>query len=545
MERCPTQDQLRQWLAGLASDADSLAIENHVQSCAEICQPLLDRMSGFEDEPGGASRRGRATDETSATRDQDHGTPPTVEPPLRQPGHLRKFGRFDILEVIGKGGFGTVYRAYDPQLEREVALKIPSKGLLQGADERKRFLREARAAATLQNANICQVYEAGELDGRQYIVMALIDGQPLAKVIARGRPLAERAAASTARKLALALEEAHQAGIIHRDLKPTNIMIDRRGQPVVMDFGLARRSDPNEATLTQIGAVLGTPAYMAPEQALSQHDDIGPATDIFALGVVLYEMLTLRRPYAGGTAALVGAAAAVQPKPPSALRSGLDPRLDAICLKAIARNPADRYRSMREFADALREFLKGADAKQTETPPLMETQELNALFSGLDARLSNIAKRQRVPWWQWTAAILVVAGIVFLGWFLFPRAPSTVMVRIGIDPALLTDSSLTFFLDQREITAQEAADELPLAVGDHDLVVKRELKIIKHYRFHVSATPDPSGSDSAQSGNQLVVLTEINDGPDPVVELPVPVAYLTFDDQQADAAAAGECTGST
>ena len=530
MEACPSLDQLRQWLAGLASDADSVLIEKHIATCTNVCQPRLDSLSGFEDDPHDAARQRQPSDETAVALDHGSRTPATAEPRSTTPGVPRKFGRFEIIELLGKGGFGAVYRAHDPQLDRDVALKIPNKGLLENEEHRKRFLREARTAASLNTPHICPVYEAAEWNGRQYIVMGLVDGQPLAAIIARGRPLAERAAASTARKLALALDEAHRAGIVHRDLKPTNIMIDRRGQPVVMDFGLARRYDPNEATLTQVGAVLGTPAYMAPEQALSRLDQIGPATDIYAMGIVLYEMLTLRRPFAGGAAAVLGQVVEVQPKPPSAFRPGLDPRLDAICLKAIAKDPSDRYHSMRELAEALSDYLKAADTTQADAA-LIETQQFTALVSGLDTRLSDIAKRQRLAWWQWTAAGIVVVSMVLLGWLLLPRAPATVTVRIGIDPALLADASLSYFLDQREITAQQAADKLPLPVGDHDLLIKRAETLIKHYRFHVSATAGApaNGSPNADSETSRVVLTEVDDRSGNDVEMPAPVAYWGFD----------------
>ncbi|HEV7222885.1 MAG TPA: protein kinase, partial [Pirellulales bacterium] len=432
----------------------------------------------------------------------------------------------EIVELLGKGAFGAVYRARDPQLGRVVALKIPRKGLLQNREERERFLREARAAATLHHPNICPVHDAGELDGRQYIVMALIDGQPLAKIIDRGRPLAERSAATTVRKLALALDEAHRKGIVHRDIKPSNIMIDRRGQPVVMDFGLARRYDANEATLTESGALVGTPAYMAPEQALSRLDEIGPATDVYGLGVVLYEMLTARRPFEGDKAAVLGQIAEVEPRPPSALRAGLDPRLDAICLKAIAKKTSARYGSMREFAEALREYLKAADASQAGNLLALDAPEFAGLVSGLNTQLATIAKRQRTPWWKWTAAAAAVALLVLLGWLLVPRGP-LVVTNIGIDPRLLADASLSFFLDDREITARQAREPMDLAPGDHELKVQRAETLIKHYRFHVSPPNSLEMAGTPNAGD--VELREVKEIV--VVKAPPPAAHWDFDDK--------------
>src|SRR5262249_27843258 len=156
------------------------------------------------------------------------------------------------------------------------------------------------------------------------------------------------------RKLALALEEAHRAGIIHRDLKPSNIMIDRRGEPVIMDFGLARRDNKDETQLTQSGAVLGTPAYMPPEQALGDRKSIGPCSDIYSLGVILYQILAGRVPFEGTLGSIMAQIATVQPAAPSTVRAGVDRRLEAICLKAMAKKPADRYATMGELAAALK-----------------------------------------------------------------------------------------------------------------------------------------------------------------------------------------------
>lgn len=439
MEACPTVDELRRWRAGLTSDADSQLIQQHVAACSQVCQPLLDKLSA----PDGEPLDEQPPEETVGNLDPHPRTPDPSNPTPGSTGwfatsrHPRTFGRFEVLELLGKGGCGAVYRAHDPQLDRDVALKIPSARLLQNDEQRERFIREARTAATLNHPHICPVYEAAECEGRPYIVMALVDGQSLAEIIDRGRPIPERATAGTVRKLALALAEAHRTGIIHRDLKPTNIMIDRRGQPVVMDFGLARRSDPDASTLTQEGAVLGTPAYMAPEQALSRLDQIGPATDIYALGLVLYEMLTARRPFSGTTSDVLKQVTDLTPKPPSAIRPEVDPRLDAICLKAISKDPADRYHSMRELADALAEYLKGSDAAPIEAQPLPAGAESNTFASGRRTASSPIIQ-SRVAWWPWLVASSAVA-VAFSGWYLFPRSPVTDLVG----PAVQTSAAVT------------------------------------------------------------------------------------------------------
>jgi serine/threonine protein kinase len=206
------------------------------------------------------------------------------------------FGRYKLLKLLGQGGMGTVYLAQDTQLDRRVALKIPLFDSADGSHVLERFYREARAAATVHHPNICPIYDVGENDGVPYLTMAFIEGRPLAE-IAGTKPLTPRQSALLVRKLALALAEAHQQKVIHRDLKPANIMIDRRSEPIVMDFGLARRSHAGDVRMTQEGSAMGTPSYMPPEQVSGNVDLMGPGSDIYSLGVILYELLAGRLPF--------------------------------------------------------------------------------------------------------------------------------------------------------------------------------------------------------------------------------------------------------
>ena len=187
---------------------------------------------------------------------------------------------------------GAVYLALDTKLERRVALKVPHREFAQNPEIRERFLREARAAARFHHPNFCPIYEAGEIDGLPYLTMAYIEGGTLASKIERGQPWEPRKAAEVVRQLAVALAEAHRQGIIHRDLKPANIMIDARGGLVLMDFGLARQFESDDPTLTATGAVLGTPSYMPPEQAEGHPGKVGPRSDVYSLGVILYELIS-------------------------------------------------------------------------------------------------------------------------------------------------------------------------------------------------------------------------------------------------------------
>ena len=252
---------------------------------------------------------------------------------------------------------GAVYLAHDGQLDRKVALKIPFFRDDDDAESVQRFYREARAMATVQHANLCPVYDVGRFEQWHFLTMAFIDGQPLSKKLKEAGGLALLQAVALLKKVALAVQKAHEAGIVHRDLKPANIMLTSDLEPIIMDFGLARRQIAGEIELTQTGAVFGSPAYMAPEQVEARHHEIGPATDVYALGVILYVMVTGQRPFEGSAASIFGQIVSRPAAPPSSLRRELPSEIDAICLKAIAKAPSERHASAADFAEELTRFL--------------------------------------------------------------------------------------------------------------------------------------------------------------------------------------------
>ena len=281
----------------------------------------------------------------------------------------RAFGRYRLLDRLGKGGMGAVFRAHDTQLDRTVALKVPFLGGEDAASLRERFFREARAAAALHHPNVCPVFDVGEFDGLPYLTMAFVEGPSLAAALEGGRAFTPKHAALLVRKVALAMHAAHAAGVVHRDLKPANVLLRADGEPVVTDFGLARREDDRaSAGLTRPGEALGTVEYMPPEQFDGDYGEVGPAADVYSLGVVLYELLAGRRPF-DGTATQVMAAVLFKPPPkPSDLRPGVPAGLEAICLRAMAKQPAERYPTMAAFADALAAFVRSEQGSGTAPP---------------------------------------------------------------------------------------------------------------------------------------------------------------------------------
>ena len=267
------------------------------------------------------------------------------------------FGRYQVERVLGAGGMGVVYLAVDLRLGRRVALKIPKFDADGAFHLSQRFRREARTMASVVHRNLCPIFDVNEQDGTHYLTMAFIDGEPLSQWIKRGASCTPRQTAELIRKLALALDAAHRAGIVHRDLKPANVMIDRGGEPILLDFGLAWMAHEADARVTQSGAIMGTPAYMSPEQAAGDPNMVGPPSDIYSLGAILYELLAGRPVHTGGVTRVLFKLVHDVPARPGECRGDVDPKLEAICWKAISRRPEDRFASAAEFAEALAGFL--------------------------------------------------------------------------------------------------------------------------------------------------------------------------------------------
>src|SRR6059058_2763453 len=270
---------------------------------------------------------------------------------------LADFGDYELLEEIGRGGQGVVYRAHQKSLNRTVALKVIGLGHWATEAHLKRFRREAESAASLEHPCIVPIYEVGERDGSCYFSMKLVEGGQLDEVVKR-EPITIRRAVELIAKVARIVHYAHEHHILHRDIKPGNILLDQKGEPHLTDFGLARLVE-TESTVTRTMEVLGTPSYMAPEQAVGNNARISSATDVYGVGAVLYQLLTGQPPFAGGTTyETIKLLLDTEPRQPRLLNPKLDRDLSTICLKCLEKDPQRRYSSALALAEDLERWLK-------------------------------------------------------------------------------------------------------------------------------------------------------------------------------------------
>jgi serine/threonine-protein kinase len=354
----------------MATDGSEIRVPPRATERDARLAELLDRLGGDDDletvcaahpDLAGELRQLWATVQVARHLQRRPSPTPT---PIAAPvaGLPRTFGAYELLEEIGRGGMGVVYRAQQTSLGRIVALKTILRGEQASSEELARFEAEARAVARLEHPNIVPIFEAGEQDGVAYLTMRYIEGQTLSRLLATG-PLRSTDAARMLGRLARAIHYAHTQRILHRDLKPSNVLLDRDGEPHITDFGLAkllRQPGDMDPRLTLSGSIVGTPAYIAPEQVSGRRGSIGPASDVYALGVILYEMLTGRPPFQGAspmdTLLLV---LDQDPVRPSLLNPKVNRDLELICLKCLQKQPDLRYHSAEALARDLEAFLAG------------------------------------------------------------------------------------------------------------------------------------------------------------------------------------------
>ena len=284
----------------------------------------------------------------------DASSPSTPGSPMR----IRCFGDYEILREIACGGMGVVFQARQVSLNRIVALKMILAGQFANDTDVKRFYSEAQAAANLDHPGIVPIYEVGVHEGHHYFSMGFIEGQSLAQKLSES-PLSPRESAEMIRRVSEAIDYAHQQGVIHRDLKPANVLVDRKGNPRVTDFGLAKRLD-GDSQLTRSGQIMGTPSYMSPEQASGKRGVVGPAADVYALGATLYALLIGRPPFQASTPMdTVLQVMGEEPVPPRRLNASIPIDLETICLKCLQKEPGKRYARAEALGDDLRRYLAG------------------------------------------------------------------------------------------------------------------------------------------------------------------------------------------
>ena len=348
-----------------------------------------------------------------------------------------QFGDYKLMEELGRGGMGVVYRAQQFPVDRMVALKMVLGGRFACPKDVERFYLEAKAAAKLSHPNIVPVFEAGETEGQHYYSMELIEGQSLAEK-SKSSDLSFREIATYLKKVSQAVHYAHESGVLHRDLKPTNILIDENDEPRIADFGLAKHEDDNSG-LTRSGAAVGTPNYMAPEQAAANIGEIGPSSDVYSLGAMLYELIVGRPPLVGETVVdTLNKVVHDEPVPPRKENRECPRDLESICLKCLRKKPNGRYESAAALADDLERFL-----------------------AGRPVQASSISAMQRV--WYWTREIPLIAALI--GRPTMGATKSHRLVQsLSISAVLLSVVSYAIFL----LLPTRLPDKIVVATGQPD-----------------------------------------------------------------------------
>ncbi len=483
----PDHPMLVAFDSGMLGAAESSLVEDHLGQCAECVARLLDST---EDSLVTRLREVQAFPQcdTAVTSQADtsgcaaagsgrtlHRHPPDVVPQRDDvEPDSGSVARFTLLARIGAGGFGIVYKAYDPDLDRHVAIKVPHEGILRTPRHRERFLREARAAATLSHPNICPVHEVGHWNQLPYIVMPVLEGATLEQLLDGDQRPAVEQAVRWVRSVAETLEYAHSKGVVHRDLKPSNILINDRGEPIVMDFGLAWRQSDQGMRLTGDLEMMGTPLYMSPEQTLGNAATTSPATDIYSLGVVLYELLTGQPPFQGALGELIGQILHVQPLPPSQLNPQVPAELNAVCRRCLSKNPAARFPSMDALARALADcptipVLPPPDANAGVSDPVSETmsrdQPVVAVAPGVCQEplvVATVTRRAR-PSRRTLCIAAAVAGLAIV---------AVVVVRLLTDQGEIEIRSLDPNLDLTVSISCDGDVGEPFQLQSGQLIVK-------------------------------------------------------------------------
>ena len=380
-----------------------------------------------------------------------------------QPALLQDFGHYELLGELGRGGMGVVYKARQKDLDRPVAIKMILASHLASADHIRRFHDEARAAAGLQHPNIVAVYEAGQIHGQHYFAMQYVSGPSLAEVLHQGRMKSEEAARCVA-AVARAVAHLHERGVIHRDLKPSNILLDEQGRPYVTDFGLVKMLQ-TDSHRTSTGAILGTPSYMAPEQAAGRADQLGPLSDVYSLGAILYTLLTGQPPFvAENPLDTLVQVIESEPARPRCLDPRIPHALETICLRCLEKTPAERYPSATALAEDLERYLNG--------------EEIEAPRTGLVSRLRRWTRRE--PALASRAVVLAICClIVQVNYHIGTRIAANIALGLHLKVmSLFAVWGLVSVLFQQILNRKDGVSWVPFAWSVADVITLTALLIV-------------------------------------------------------------------
>jgi tetratricopeptide (TPR) repeat protein len=476
---CVSAADLRAFLTGELADPIARLVTEHLERCA-ACEAAARRLDAVDDSVIARVRRAvRPGAPVPTVMETCDDTAPATADTEKQPP-ARQVGRYTILGELGRGGMAIVYRAQQAHPARQVAVKVLLGGTHSAAERKARFLAEADALARLRHPNIVQVFEVGEQEGAPFLALELVEGGNLAEWLG-GRPLAPDIAAGLTETLAGAVQHAHEQGIIHRDLKPSNVLLQKAGAPhrdstadsyllksdwcpKISDFGLAKHERPG---LTATGAILGTPSYMSPEQAAGDTGAVGPSADIYALGAILYELLTGRPPFAGATALeILEQVRTEEPVPPSRLLPRIPRDLGIICLKCLHKQPGRRYATARALAEDLRRLQAGEPIQARPTP----------------AHERAVKWARRSPAKATLAAGSVVAVIALVAGILWHNSKLGAALTLAQNNEKQAGDNLQIALQQQQqaelargkararfLKARQAVDEMLTEVGDKNL----------------------------------------------------------------------------
>jgi serine/threonine protein kinase len=487
---CPSAKKLIGLLAESLGTAERDALARHADGCAS-CQEQLARLTASpdleawrraEDHPQAARAEARIlqrlkrippwlapADPMQAAMVAGHARPAAIGSPVAGSSEWPAVPGYEVLGVLGRGGMGVVYQARQLGLDRTVALKMFRTGIQSGPKDLARFRAEAAVIARLRHPSIVQVYDVGEAEGRPYFVLEYVPGGSLAQHL-QGKPQRARPAAQLVETLARAVHAAHAKGVIHRDLKPANILLEGSGlaaptaggtsflTPKITDFGVAKWAGPDGPAPdlrnpTVTGELLGTPSYMAPEQAMVPLQPVGPAADIYALGAILYELLTGRPPFTGETPlATVAQVIHYEPVSVSSLQPNVPRDLETICLKCLQKEPRKRYGSALELAEDLGRFLRDEPIRAR---PIMPVERI----------------------WRWVRRHPVPAGLIAAGLL----GPAVATTALSVLSARLVRSSALESAAQQAELLEEATKEY-----------SRNVQRVVHAKFSVNKTFPPT-----------------------------------------------------